>query len=105
MAQHANTHVRHKRTTAPSIDLITRLKARGRQLLQRILQRRKRTAHTLSSLNDHQLRDIGYTRDQLPRPGNHGVFDFQSQRYYDIGFTPRESTDTGYSRITRLRND
>ena len=60
---------------------------------------------TLSDLNDHQLRDIGMSRDQLRSELTRGVFDIPSQRYYDLGFRSDSIRETHHTRLSRLPMD
>jgi len=106
MAQQANSQNRHKRIAnlESKRSSFVALIMRARRLIASRLEQRS-TRHSLSALNDHQLRDIGYTRDQLGSGPYRGVFDFPSQRYFDNGYKPSESTDRRHSRISRIRND
>lgn len=106
MAQQANIHNRQKRSANLETERssFVALIMRARRLIASLLEKRS-TRHSLSALNDHQLRDIGYTRDQLGSGPYRGVFDFPSQRYFDIDYKPSESTDRRHSRISRIQND
>ena len=60
---------------------------------------------SLSDLNDHQLRDIGMSRDRLRSEQTRGVFDIPSQRYYDLGFRSNRIREAHHTRINRLPKD
>jgi len=59
---------------------------------------------TLSQLSDHQLRDIGMTRDQIGTEVNRNILDLPAARFNQLDYraTVRESRQ---SRLTRTPKD
>ncbi len=56
----------------------------------------------LSNLSDHQLRDIGLTRDRLKSELGSGFFDITTGRICEIGFRQGGLGDPNRPRITRI---
>ena len=99
MAQEAIRSARQKRATTRHSNngllatLLRPVRAITARVKQAITVANER--HTLSQLNDHQLRDIGLSRDRVRSELTRGVFDIPSQRYYDLGL--RQPTITSSS--------
>ena len=109
MTQLTNPQSHHKQdqNKLSSRPLLTRLKARGRFLISKLKLARQisRERRTLSCLNEHQLRDIGLTREQINTELGRGIFDISEQRYNYIGLLQGGLSDARRKRITRLPKD
>ena len=107
MIQLANPHLRHKRNKNPVQLRIDQLIARCRLLMAKLKLARQisRERHTLSCLNEHQLRDIGLTREQIDTELGRGFLDIAASRYNYAGMLQGGLTDIRRSRITRLPKD
>lgn len=109
MTQLTNPRSRHKRDKKKLSfgPLLDRLKARGRLLIAtlKLAKQISRERRTLSCLNEHQLRDIGLTREQINTELGRGIFDISEQRYNYIGLLQGGLSDSRRKRITRLPKD
>lgn len=85
---HKQVHNNLKNQILKSSWLLTTVNAKLEYLVNK-LRFSKQIAHErriLSHLTDHQLRDIGLTRDQVDYEAGKGFFDTPSARYGDIEF-------------------
>ena len=109
MTQLSDTPDRHKRTAKEISGQVLpgRIITGVRNLFRKVRSTRQssRQHHTLSRLNDHQLRDIGLTRDDLRCESKRGFFDLTSGRYCDIGFWQTGLVRPGRPEIIRRPGD
>lgn len=85
---------------APLLNKFVQLAAKVK-LYRQIAQQRR----TLSRLSDHQLKDIGLTRDQARSEFVRGYFDIASQTYFDSENPQRGMKNSGQSRVYNQAKD
>ncbi|OED37771.1 hypothetical protein AB833_22335 [Chromatiales bacterium (ex Bugula neritina AB1)] len=89
MAQHGEEDARHKRENKgiSAFEPLQTLISQARYQMKKFALARQLAGerHTLRHLNDHLLRDIGLTRDQIKSELARGYFDIPASRYRFMG--------------------
>ena len=103
-AVHSNQKQHKKKHLASR--LLTTSISRARSLLVKI-KFAKQIAderHTLRHLSDHQLRDIGMTRNQISSEVNRSILDLPHARFNELDYRAGV-TGPGQTRVTRSPKD
>ena len=86
--------------------LFTKPITRARSLLAKIKFAKQiaKGRHTLRHLSDHQLRDIGMTRNQIGAEISRSIFDLPHSRFNELDYRTGVR-GPGQSRVTRAPKD
>lgn len=103
-AVHSNQKQHKKKHLASR--LLTTSISRARSLLAKIKFAKQiaNERHTLRHLSDHQLRDIGMTRNQIGAEISRSIFDLPHSRFNELDYRTGVR-GPGQSRVTRAPKD
>ena len=103
-AVHSNQKQHKKKHLASR--LLTTSISRARSLLAKIKFAKQiaNERHTLRHLSDHQLRDIGMTRNQISSEVNRSILDLPHARFNELDYRAGV-TGPGQTRVTRSPKD